>query len=280
MAIQTSEIKDNLRLAWLSLLEALYTFSPWQRLVLVSGLFLVIFGFLIFKFGAKIAYNSSYKKYELSAKPAFVDPLAPTVEQTSILALLDNRYIAYTKIVNNSLYLSGNGVYRAVFRGESGRQVYETTGSFYILPGSDAFVVVPSFRSAEVPVTGQITIQDITWQKKFVIPDVSLGTPAPIKFSEGSGTRLEGLVINNSPYKLGRVRVVVFVYNQQNQVIGISDYSAFSVVPAERRAYVLHFPGLPLSDIYRVVPMAETNSADVSNIQSLDNKLPVQDLEQ
>lgn len=279
MAVTITEIKDNMRLAWLSLLEALYTFSPWQRLVLVCGLFLVFFGFFIFKFGSRIAYNYSYKKYELVTKSAFRDPVASTVDTTTILPLLDDRYIAYAKIANNNLYLSGSGTYRAVFRASNGRQVYETTGSFYLLPGLATFVVVPSFRAVETPVTGEISIQDATWQKKFVLPDVRLSTPAPIKFAEGSGMRLEGLVINNSPYRLGRVRVVVFVYNQSSQVIGVSDYSVLSVNPSERRAYVVHFPTVSPNAVYRVVPMAETNTADVGNIQTLDNKLPVQDQE-
>ncbi len=280
MAIQISEIKDNLRLAWLSFLEALYTFMPWQRLVLVLGLFMIVFGFIIFKFSSKLTYNYSYSKYELSAKLAFDKPESPSVGSVNILSLPESRYIAYLELSNNNLYLSGKGNYRAVFRGADNRQVYETTGTFFVLPGKNTYIVVPSFRSVEKPVTGQVTLLDIIWQKKFVIPDVSLSAPVPVKFAEGSGTRLEGLVVNNSPYKLGRVRTIVFVYNQQNKVIGLADHSAFSLSPIERRAYVLHFPGISPSDIFRIVPTVETNSADVGNIQTLDNKLPVQDLVQ
>jgi len=269
MAFPTEQTKDNLRLAWLSLLEALYTFSPWQRLLLVGGIIMIIPAYWIFRAGAQSYYSYSYKASIPEAHPSFTNPGAAQVGSVAILPVAGGGYVAYAKVSNPNLTLSGNGArYEAVFTGASGRQVYQTSGQFYLRPGKETYIVIPRFQSTEAPVSGKIEVADIHWQQKFTVPEVKLGTPAPIGFAEKEGTRFEGIVVNNSAYKLGAVHIVVFVYDASNKVIGVSDRSEFSVLPQERRAYVLHFPGVQPEAVAKIVPIAETNVSDPSNIQT------------
>lgn len=279
MAFPSDETKDNLHLVWLSLVEALYTFAPWQRVVLVVGIIMIIPAYWIFRVGATSAYGYAYKKSALIARPSFTDAKDLQAGPVVVLPVAGGGYIAYAKVVNPNLKVSATqATYSAKFFGQNGEQVYQTSGQLYILPGKDTYVVVPRFNSPAATVSGKLEITSVKFQQKFQIPEVSLTAPTPTVFTEKEGVRLEGVVINNSPYKLAAVHIVFFLYDANNKVVAVSDRSEFTVQPRERRAYVIHFPGIAQSDFVRAVPVAETNTADVANIQSLDNSLQLQDI--
>lgn len=279
MAFPSDETKDNLHLAWLSLVESLYTFAPWQRVVLVLGIIMIIPAYWIFRVGTSSLYGYSYKKSALIATPSFTNPLDLQAGPVVVLPVKGGGYIAYAKIANPNLKLSATqATYSAKFMSQNGQQAYQTSGQFYILPGKDTYVVVPRFNSPAPVATGSVEITSVKFQQKSQIPEVTLTAPAPTTFSEKEGVRLEGVVINNSPYKLSAVHIVFFLYDANNKVVAVTDRSEFTVQPRERRAYVLHFPGITERDFVRVVPVVETNTADVANIQSLDNSLQLQDI--
>lgn len=279
MQLLSDENKDSMRLAWLSTLEALYTFAPWQRVILVFGLVMIIPAYWIFRVGTRSLYDYNYKSYELVAKPAFTDPKAAQVGAVSMLPVGGGGYSAYAKVSNPNLKLSGTqAVYTARFFNSGNKQVYQTSGQFYLAPGKDTYIVVPRFQSTEVPTRGEVEVGNVRWQQKFQVPEISLSTPAPILFAENGGTRLEGIVVNNSPYKLGAVHIVVFLYDSAHKVIAVSDRSEFTLLPRERRAYVLHFSGVTPDQVAKAEPTPETNAADVSNIQSLDGRLQLQNI--
>lgn len=279
MQLFSQETKDNLHLAWLSLVEALYTFAPWQRVVLVLGIVMIVPAYWIFRIGTTAAYGYAYKKQAVTARPSFTNAKDLQVGVPVVLPVAGGGYIAYAKVVNPNLTLSATqATYSVKFFSQNGQQAYQTSGQFYVLPGKDTYVVVPLFRTSVPPVTGKIEITSSTFQQKFQTPEVSLTAPAPVSFPEKEGVRLEGVVINNSPYKLSAVHIVMFLYDASNRVIAVSDRSEFAVQPRERRAYVLHFPGLTTDSYASAIPIAETNTADVANIQSLDNSLQLQDI--
>lgn len=279
MQLFSEETKDSLRLAWLSIVESLYTFAPWQRVVLVLGIVMIVPAYWIFRIGATSAYEYSYKKEAVSATPSFTNAQELQVGVPVVLPVSGGGYIAYAKVVNPNLKLSATqATYSAKFFSQNGQQAYQTSGQFYILPGKETYIVVPRFTSSAPAVTGKIEITNSRFQQKFQTPEVSLTAPAPTSFAEKDGIRLEGVVVNNSPYKLSAVRIVMFLYDASNRVVSVSDRSEFSVQPRERRAYVLHFPGLTTDSYVKALPVAETNTADVANIQSLDDSLQLQDI--
>lgn len=279
MNLFSPETKDNLRLGWLSMQEALYTFAPWQRVVLVFGIIMIIPAYWIFRVGAKTIYSQSYKKYHVAATPSFTDPQPLQLGAVAILPVTGGGYTAYAKVANPNLKLSGTFArYVAKFTGQTGQQVYQTNGQFYVSPGKETYIIIPRFAPAEPVVAGTLEIADVKWQQKFQVPEINLSVPAPTAFEEPGGTRIEGIVVNNSPYKIGAVRIVVFLYDAAGKVVGVSDRSEFTVLPRERRAYVLQFKGVSPEDFSKIAAFPETNAADVANVQSLDDRLQQQDL--
>lgn len=268
MQLLNDEQKNTIQLAWLSVLEALYTFAPWQRLVLVGCIVMLVPGYWLVRVGTRIAYGMVYKKYQITARPAFEHPQALQAGALTILPVRTGSYVAYAKVSNPNLKIAATQfVYTAVLYTAQGTQAYHASGQAFVAPAGDVWVVLPAFTPAEVPTSGALEIAAVTWQQKFSLPDVPLAAPDPVRFSEEGGVRLEGVVVNNSPYRLGSVRVVLLVQNRAGAVVGVADRTEFSVVPREQRGYVVRIPGVRLEDVARVVAVPYTNTSDLSNIQ-------------
>ncbi len=268
MQILNDERKNALQLAWLSFLEAVYTFAPWQRLVLVACIVALVPGYWLVRVGTRAVYGWAYQQYAVEPRPAFQDPQPLQVSAPTILPVRNGSFMAYAEVVNPNLKLSATRfVYTATFYTSSRTQIYQTAGEAYVAPGGRVWVVVPAFSPEETPVTGTMELSALTWQQKFSVPEVVLSAPDPIRYGEAGGVRLEGVLVNASSYKLGSARVVVLVEDRSGRVIGVADRTEFSVLPRERRGYVVNIPGIQLETIGRVVAVPYTNTTDLSNIQ-------------
>lgn len=268
MQILSEERKNAIQLSWLSFLEAVYAFAPWQRVVLVGCVVALVPGYWLLRVGARAAYGWNYQKYHITARPAFQNPEPLQVSAPSILPVRNGSYTAYAKVVNPNLRISATQfVYTATFYTTSRTQIYQTSGQAYVGPGAEVWVVLPAFASPETPVTGTIEVASVVWQQKFSVPEVLLSAPDPIRFGEAGGVRLEGVLVNGSSYTLGSARLVVMVEDRAGRVIGVGDRTEFTLLPRERRGYVASIPGIALEQIGRVVTVAYTNASDLSNIQ-------------
>ncbi|MBP9686225.1 MAG: hypothetical protein KBD66_00290 [Candidatus Doudnabacteria bacterium] len=268
MQILSEERKNTLQLAWLSFLEAVYAFAPWQRILLVACVVALVPGYWLFRVGVRYVYGWGYQKYHVAARPAFLDPQPLQAAVLTILPVRNAGFMAYAKVSNSNLRISATQfIYTVTFYTAERTSIYQTSGQSYVGPGGEVWVVVPLFTPTETPVTGVLEITNVSWQQKFTIPEVLLTAPDPIRFAEAGGVRLEGVLVNGSSYKLGSARVVVLVEDTNGRVIGVADRAEFSLLPRERRGYVVHIPGVELDGIGRVITVPYTNTSDLSNIQ-------------
>ncbi len=272
MQILSDDTKDTLKLAWLSFVEALYTFPPIQRAILIFGIIMIIPGYWIFRVGANTLYSYQYTGYQVQAQPSFTNPQDLTVSSVTVLPAVGG-FMGYVKIQNPNLEISATTAqYHVRFYNATGQQSYETTGQFYVPASKDAFVVIPRFISKETVVSAQLEVTGVRWQKKLSTLKVDLNAPAPTVFEEAGGVRLEGVVTNISPYKINSVRIVMFLYDANNKIVGVGERVEKTVLPNQRRAYVMSFPGITRSQFVRTLPVVDTNTADSQNINATDLK--------
>lgn len=270
MQILSDDTKDNLKLAWLSFVEALYTFPPVQRVILIFGIIMIVPGYWLFRVGANTVYGYQYKSYEVQARPSFTNPQSLQASTVTVLPAAGG-FMGYVKVQNPNLDISATAAqYHVRFFNANGQQSYETTGSFYVPAGKDAYVVIPRFISREAVTTAQLEVTGVRWQKKLSTLQVSLNAPAPAVFEETGGVRLEGVVTNASPYKINSVRIVMFLYDANNKIVGVGERVESTVLPNQRRAYVMNFPGITKSQFVRTLPVVDTNTADSQNINAND----------
>lgn len=268
MALLNEEQKSNLRLLWFNILQGLYSFPPIQRVILIFAILALVPGYWVTRIGAKVYYNWDYGKRAVAAHRSFENPRSVNIETTDIFALRDGRYIAYAKISNMNLDLAGYAIpYTVTVQNNKKERVYGTTGQTFILPGGVQYITTSSFRSQEKPTTVVLEFGNIHWQKRFGVPPVSLATPAVTYSDSQEGLRLEGSVVNNSPYELASVRLTFLIQNTAGKTVGVIQRDELSVKPGARRTFPQTWPAdISAGQIGRVVPIASTNALDARNL--------------
>lgn len=240
-----------------------------KRLVLIVCLVAMIPAFFIAKYGSFAFWNWQYKELRVVAAPAFQSSQDVEVGTAKVIRSGDNLYSVYTKIKNRNLDLAlQDARYEFTFFNNSGDVVKTQQGGLFLLPDQEKYIVVSNVVSTEVITSAKVVLSQVNWQKKAAIPKIVIRTPAPTTYEEVNPLQFvaEGVIINESPYRLGTVRITFVLYDASGEIIGISERSEFSVRSSERRAYVQRWPGLYESEVARVEVFAETNSLNGNNL--------------
>lgn len=253
----------------LVVLRSFQELSKGKRLVLIICLVAIIPAFFVAKYSSFAFWNWQYKDLRIVAAPAFQSNQELEVAEVEVIRTSDNLYTAFTKVKNPNLDLAfQDGRYELAFFNNSGDLVKTQQGSLFLLPDQEKYIVASNVSSAESIASAKITFSQINWQKKAAIPKITIRTPAPTTYEEVNPLQFitEGVIVNESPYRLGTVRITFVLYDASGDVIGISERSEFSVRSAERRAYVQRWPSLYESEVFRVEVFAETNSLSGNNL--------------
>lgn len=270
MAFINDETKYNIQLVWASVLQSFYSFPPLQRIALVFGVIAILPAYLVVRVGANAYYSYEFKKTEIVAHRSFVNPQSLRLAPVKILSLNDGSYVAYAKVTNPNLDLAlYSGFYTFAFKNKEGEQVHTSQGQLYLLPGQDQYVLASRFVPLEQIVSGTLQVTDMHWQKRFEIPTILLVTPAAIAVDavDEDGVKIEGSVINESPYELGKVKVTFLLKDNAGNVVGIVQREERTVRPGERRAFPQVWPGLSRADISSIETFATTNALDSANLR-------------
>lgn len=276
----TSDIKNTLKLSWLSFLEALYSLSPFQRLLAIGAIVFIVPGFWLARVGSDTVFTYIYNGRLVEATPSFQSPVPLRVGQMSILPI-SGGFTAYAEVSNPNFELSATKAsYVVNFYDTAGQKVLDKVGQTWVEKGGQTTVVIPRFSSGSTVTRGELVFSSIKWQKRLQTPAIKLSAPEPVVTETATGIKLEGQIINNSSFTLGSARVVVFVYNSQNRPLAVAERFEFTLKPSERRAYVLNFAGISKTDTFRVVATADTNVSDVVNVGVDINAQPIESLPQ
>lgn len=260
-----------------ALSQGIRLFSPLKRLVVVICLIAIIPVYFISRGASSAYWNHKFKPTLLTAHASFSNPSAITATQVTILPQGSGAYSAYVQITNNNLELAANNFsYTFSFYNAAHELQNTTQGKSYIIPAQRKYLVVARFTAHDIVTSGTFAINnEVQWQKRFSIPTVALEAPTPVKKTEistGGDTTfsLGGTVYNNSPYKLGSVTLVYFLYDADNHIVAASQRTEFTLNPHERRAYKQVWPGVLGTEIGKVTVSAETNELQSDNIQSVE----------
>ena len=270
MALLNDETKYNIKLVWSTIIQSFYGFPPLQRVVLIFAIVAILPAYWIARIGAGAYYSHAYKKTEVVARRSFESAQALVVSSVKIISLNDGSYVAYAKVSNPNLDLAlYNGFYKFNFSNKKGEQVYSSQGQLYLLPGQDQYLLAARFTPPDQVFSGSLQITEMHWQKRFEIPKVSLVTPAAILVDspDTTGVKIEGSVINQSPYELGVIKVTFLLKDRTGAVVGIVQREEKTVRPKERRAFPQDWPGHYKAEIVSVETLATTNALDSGNLR-------------
>lgn len=253
-----------------SFVNQLNALPPWKKWLILSIAALIIPAYLIARIGTEQYLSLRYAREALTAQAAFKAAQNPVIGKMTIIRNPNDTFSAAVLVTNPNLDLSATGIsYTANFTNSNGQTAYTATGSLYLLPNEKKYVVFPKIEATTSSISsGTLELKDINWQKKLNIPEVTLRATEPLIYDEANPLNFiaEGSIINDSPYQIGAARIVFLLFDERNEIIGVSQRDEFRLVPFGRRAYKQIWPGLYRSQVRKVQVMPVTNTMDPANI--------------
>lgn len=241
----------------------------WEQVLVVLLLILLIPGFFVIRYGGELFFTRYYSREALAVHPAFNNPMALEVGDVKLLQNPNATTTAYAVVINPNLDLALQNLdYTFNFLNANGEQVTQTTGSTYFPPDQKKWLVISKVQSLQSISKVTLTLGEAHWQKRANLIDVKLKMSEPYVYEELKplATTAEGSVVNNSPYDLKQVSLLLVLYDKNNQVLAVTTREEFSVKAFERRAYKLQWPGIYRSDVARIDLQAYTNTLDPNNL--------------
>lgn len=262
-----------------SFLNQFNALPKWKRIVILTIAITLVPGYLIARFGTEQFLARQYGQQALSAHAAFNIAQDPVVGEMQIIRNPNATYSGVVLITNPNVDLSATGMtYVATFQNSSKQTVYTANGSLYMLPNEKKYIVIPRISAtADATVTsGSIKIDNINWQKRLNVPEVSIKAAEPILSDMSNPLTFvaEGSIINESPYQIGAARIVFLLFDDQNKIIGVSQRDESRLLPYGRRAYKQLWPGLYRSQVRKVQVIPSTNVLDPQNISTTTTTTP------
>ncbi len=276
-----ADIKDtvqvNVQEAVLGVQEKSFSFlnefgnlPVWKQRVILAIAILIIPVYLIARLGTEQYLSSKYGRMALSEHSAFTAELPPSIGKMTVIHNPNNSYSAVVTVTNPNIELSANDItYTANFTNSSGATVNTSKGTLYLLPNEKKYVVFPNINVGSGNVSaGTIKLDNINWQKKLSIADVKLRAAEPILSDQSNPLTFVAQVsiINDSPYQIASARIVFLLYDDNGQIIGVSQRDENKLVPFGRRSFNQLWPGLYKDQVKKVQIIPTTNSLDPQNI--------------
>jgi hypothetical protein len=267
-------VKEKLELevaeAELQAQKALSGFSPAQKRLFIFCLVLIIPAYIAAKETALHVDLGKYRQNGLVATASFQNPRPPQISSVNITEAGAGIYSIAAEISNPNLTLSLDNVsYNFLLFNAQNQQMGSSQATLYLLPGETKYLILPNYQTAE-PISGaQIQLpQNLPWQKRLNIPDVSLTASTPTTSNQQSPPAfvVQGTVYNNSPYQLNQVDIAFILKDAAGKIVGASSRAEFTFAPFERRAYVQLWPNVQTTNVTMVDVYPETDVLDSSNI--------------
>lgn len=253
------------------------------RWLFIVSLILIIPAYFIARSISVRYWQGKYKQYEISAKPSFTNPAQPTVSKISLTTTGAGNFAAIASIKNENLDLSlENAPYTFSFFNDKKELVYTARGTFFLLPNQSTYITVPKITTSEKITAANLELpQAPAWQKRIDIPVVKLIASQPNSSNQIQPPAfvVEGDVVNDSPYNLGKIHLTFILKDFSQTIVGVSQGDEFTLKPFERRAYKQLWPNISGNNIVDVEVFAETDTLDTTNLILPDQPItPASDL--
>ena len=270
MAFLKEKIEIGVEEAELKVQNVFFDFSPRVRLYLIILVILIIPTYFLVKFTAQKVWLSKNQNLTVAAKPSFTNPKTPTKSEVYVVYSGGGTYTAAIEISNPNLDLSfKNEAYQFRFFNASKQQVYQFSGSTFLMPDQKKVLTVPKFVATEPVSFAEFSfLDDIRWQKRIDPPTITLTSSKPKFYDQLNPPAFvaEGDIVNGSPYTLKEVRLVFLVRDLNDKLIGISQRDENNIKPGERRAYKQLWPDLSGVNVKTVDLSVYSNPFDPNNL--------------
>jgi hypothetical protein len=272
MSLFKEKLELDIQEAELFTQRNLSQFPPVLVWLIFIALLCVIPAYYISKNLSEKSWEKKYAEQQIIAKPSFTNPQDPQISKVTLTVSGTLGIAAVVTVTNQNLDLSLDNVpYIFTFYNAQKQQINQYQGTLFLLPNQTKYITAPSFSPTEQIAYANFNLpQNLPWQKRLSVPNVNLLTSIPQTFEQSSPLAFvaQGDFFNNSPYTLGSVRLTFVLFDQNQNIIGVSQRDESTVTPFERRAYKQLWPNMAAPNLSRIDVTADTDTLDPNNLSA------------
>ncbi len=288
MALLKEKLELGIEEAEFNAQRALSSFPPLLKWTFIALIIALIPSYFIAKTLSQKYWAGKLNIYQIKATPSFSNPQELKTDPALLLTYSDGSLGAVALVSNTNNDLTAQNVsYSWAYYGQTGEQItplnsQATKGSFYILPKSKKYIMVPKIQTSETITRAELILDSpVKWQKRLKMPAVLLPV-APASTNQQNSPlvfSIESSVLNNSPYLIKEVNLSFLIYGQNGQIVAVSQRTENDIKPFEKRAFKQLWPGLYVTPS-KVEILADTNTLKPGNLVVLESQSNSSDLSQ
>ena len=155
-----------------------------------------------------------------------------------IFSLGNDTYSGYIRLKNsNTEWGSPDQRYFVNFKSATGASVMSTPGATFVLPSSEKVVVFPRFSSDSPPTQIDFTLNESAFIRAPSLPTLNLVIERRSLDTQVNETRVNAVIVNDTPFKISRVDLPVLLFDSNNQVIGANYTNINDLSSSESRSF-------------------------------------------
>lgn len=175
-----------------------------------------------------------------------------------------NKFDLVAKISNpNNDYGASFLTYVFQAKNSSGVVFFEKSGTSFILPKEEKYIVAISVPLLESPSNISVVLSDVGWEKFSGYkekPSLDVYNRRFEYISSGVGFgEAKGLVVNNSPFDFADIGIVVVLRDGRSRIIAAQKTDMQTIRSGERRDFTLKWPDSFPGNVERVEVQTDAN---------------------
>lgn len=144
--------------------------------------------------------------------------------------------------------------YKYTFRDDAGAVVGERERTSYILPQQERYVVEIDVETVTTAASVDLAIEILEAEKleQFINPQAQFTQKNVKYFVGGDKSRVDGVLVNESPFSFDKVDVFIILYNQSNEVVGVNYTNIDDFLAGSERYFSVLWPEIISNENLRV----------------------------
>lgn len=251
--------------------------------ILISFIYLCIFaimGILLYYFFSPKATCFDKIKNQKEADIDCGGPCSPCkeIKETKDITVLEKAVVfggndSFDVVVRlqnpNDAFGASSFEYNMFLKDLEGNILAQQTGNSFILPAEKKYIQVLGIKTKDnkMPTIVEIEIKNLRWEVLSAIerPALNIYSKQYAPLQIGTGSVVQAILRNESPYDLNKVNVVVILRNAKGDVIGLSGTEKNTVRSREERDFRLTWPYAINDEVKNVDIEAYSNVFDLQN---------------
>ncbi|HSA08709.1 MAG TPA: FxLYD domain-containing protein [Candidatus Moranbacteria bacterium] len=193
------------------------------------------------------------------------------VQETVFLSEENNLHDVVAKIDNPNDVIGAEFFnYTFTLKDGNGTVIATSEGSSFILPADNKYIAKIGIKTSDgsIPASVEFSVSNVQWSllKDTAKPQIGVYGKKFENDPAGIGSRVEGILRNESIYDLKKIEVVIVLRNENNRVVGINTTQRDSIRAKEQQSFQITWPTSILDNVQKIEVDPQINVFDSKNL--------------